>query len=190
MGGVVAHAAPEGNDAEDVRLAGQAATDPRAFDAIYRRHYRMIAAYLFRRTADVHASEDLAAETFLSAFRSVARMHALGVAPRLWLLKIATHSVSRWSRTHARRRRRESLGARPEGATPPPGWSDAQLALHAALARLPDRFASVLSLHHMGGLSVEEVATALGSREGTVKSRLSRGRELLRRELERCGGAR
>lgn len=52
------------------------------------------------------------------------------------------------------------------------------------LKRLPDRFADVLVLHHVEGLTIEQIAAALAAPPGTVKSRLSRGRAMLTRELE------
>jgi RNA polymerase sigma-70 factor (ECF subfamily) len=50
----------------------------------------------------------------------------------------------------------------------------------AMLLSLPPRLQSVLSLHYLEGLNVEEVARVLGVRPGTVKSRLSRARDALR----------
>lgn len=55
-------------------------------------------------------------------------------------------------------------------------------ALHRALQRLPPQ-QSAISLHYFEGLGVEEVSAVLGCSVGTVKSRLSRGREALRRLL-------
>ncbi len=153
-------------------------SDRAVLELMYRRHYTMIAAYLYRRTADTHAAEDLAAETFLSAMRSIRRMRARNIPPRLWLLRIATNAAHRRGRA-----RREHRGARPETATPPPGWSHEQLAVREAVQSLPDRFASVISLHYFAGLSILEISAALASREGTVKSRLARGRDLLKRHL-------
>jgi RNA polymerase sigma-70 factor (ECF subfamily) len=49
-----------------------------------------------------------------------------------------------------------------------------------ALLALPPKYQSVLALHYLEGMSVEEVALAVGCRMGTVKSRLSRGRQALR----------
>ena len=53
---------------------------------------------------------------------------------------------------------------------------------------LPPKYQAVLSLHYLEGLAVKEVAAVLGCRMGTVKSRLSRGRQALRERLNgrRC----
>ena len=64
-----------------------------------------------------------------------------------------------------------------------PARSPEQLALAAALARLPLRYRQVLVLHYGADLSVEETARQLGLPTGTVKSRLARGRAALQRQL-------
>jgi RNA polymerase sigma-70 factor (ECF subfamily) len=53
------------------------------------------------------------------------------------------------------------------------------VALVAALRRIPDAQRRAVVLHHLGGLSVAEVAHEVGAPEGTVKARLSRGRAAL-----------
>ncbi len=58
-----------------------------------------------------------------------------------------------------------------------------------ALMRLKASEQAVLALHYFEGLSVEEIARALGWREGTVKSTLSRGRDSLRRGLNLNSGS-
>lgn len=168
----------------------RARLDRAAFAPIYRAHYAAIVGYLFRRTGDTHAAEDLAAETFLAAIRTVHRFRPGRASVRAWLYRIATNEANRW----ARKRRRGSAwslrgaAAVPVGAPddPPPGddWS----AAHTALVRIHPRYQAVLVLHYVEGLSVEQVGAVLGCRAGTVKSRLSRGREALRNELEPSHG--
>lgn len=165
-------------------------SDPerRAFEALYRQHYTTIAAYLYRRTASVHLAEDLAAETFLAAFRSIDRLAKEHVDPKFWLLRVATNAVSRRARDDQRRARREQ--ARPPVPSPPPAdWTPEQLAVRAAVAKLPPRLQDVISLHYFAGLNVAEVARVLSCREGTVKSRLARSRDRLRALLSSTGGA-
>jgi len=56
-------------------------------------------------------------------------------------------------------------------------------ALEAAVGRLPPDFREAVVLHHLHGMDVEKIAEITGVPVGTVKSRLARGRERLRREL-------
>ena len=70
-------------------------------------------------------------------------------------------------------------------ALPPAGASEwDERLVRGALMALPPRDQAVLSLHHVEGLSVEQVGLVLGWKIGTVKSRLFRAREALRAKLE------
>ncbi|MFG0242539.1 MAG: RNA polymerase sigma factor [Phycisphaerales bacterium JB054] len=167
--------------------------DPDAFAALYRSHYPAIAGYILRRVGNRHLAEDLAAETFLDAWRGIGAFRPQGVPIEHWLLRLATNRVHRWARRRGRRREtlRPDYGAdstipgRALPAAPPLPVEEAGLPpVFHALARLRPKHQAVLSLHYVEGLSVEQVATVLGCAEGTVKSRLHRARALLRRKLE------
>ena len=170
-------------DAE-ARLIELARRDPAAFGRLYRRHYAPIAGYLLRRTGDEHLAEDLAAETFIAAWRALPRYRVTAVPFRAWLMRIATNQAN----AHARRRRprraaeqtpRESSGA---GASP----DDREL-VHAALRTLSPDHQAVVALVHFESLTIERAALVLGVRPGTVKSRLARARGAMRVELQRLG---
>lgn len=176
-------------DGDEAQLVALARTDPRAFAVLYRRHYRAIAGYIHRRVGDVHATEDLVADTFLAAMRGLPRYRPGGSPFLAWLYGIASRLVNAW----ARRQRRAAMrrlsaqsaivagGAAGEAAAD----IDGELA-RAALLTLPPRFQTVLALHYLEGMPVADIALALGCREGTVKSRLARGRERLRQKLKAC----
>jgi RNA polymerase sigma-70 factor (ECF subfamily) len=180
---LVAVDAPAAHPAES-DLVVRAKSDPEAFAVLYRRNYRSVAGMLYRRTGDTHLAEDLAAETFIAAYRAIRRYQPREVPFRYWLLRIATNTANRWSRRAAR----AALLARARAALrpasyPPPGpdrdSGDAER-LQRALRRLPSPQQSAISLHYLEGLSVEEAADVLGCSSGTVKSRLSRARAALR----------
>ncbi|HZW09604.1 MAG TPA: RNA polymerase sigma factor [Phycisphaerales bacterium] len=166
-------------------LIERARSEPAAFGELYRAHYVAIAGYILRRVGDAHLAEDLAAETFLDAWRGMGRYRHGPVPFRHWLLRIATNRVNRWARRHGRRRE-IGLVSELDAASPPdrPALEDIR-AVMAALSRLSMRHQSVLCLHHVEGLSVEQAALVLGCSPGTVKSRLHRAREAMRRELDR-----
>lgn len=168
---------------DEVDLVQRAKHDRTAFAEFYRRHYRPLCAYVFRRTGDVHATEDLVSDVFLAALRMLSRYRPRGVPVRYWLLRIATNSVNRWAR-----RRRNRSAATLESDPPADtrvatvGGEDAERALRALLTLSP-KFQAVLSLFYFEELSVKDVAAILGCREGTVKSRLARARDALRAAL-------
>ncbi|MFG0304968.1 MAG: RNA polymerase sigma factor [Phycisphaerales bacterium JB040] len=171
---------PAREDAER-GLIERAKRDPRAYAELYRMHYGAIAGYLLRRTGDRHVAEDLASETFLSAWKALGRFRDRGAPFRAWLMRIATNKANRWSRDRKRRSRHATaLGAPATPAEASERAGDVQ----RALLGLAERDQSVLVLHHVEGLSVARVADVLGVREGTVKSRLARARERMRAALE------
>ncbi len=164
-------------------LIDQARRDPAAFGGLYRAHYAAIAGYLFRRTGDESLAEDLAAETFIAAWRALPRFQHTGVGIRSWLLRIATNQANQAARKARPRRSAERHASRPEstGAGPTAEWDE----LHAALDRLSTDHRDVIALVHFESLNVAQAAQVLGVATGTVKSRLSRARDALRVELER-----
>lgn len=171
----------------DDDLVDRARSDREAFAQLYRRHYDAIAGYVYRRVGDAHVTEDLVADVFLAMVRWLPRYRRRGVPFRAWLYRIATNAVNRWARTQ-RKRAMTSLDV--EFTVPPAaravwrnGEIDPELARLVMLSLSP-KHQAVLSLHYLEGLPVEEVATVLGCRTGTVKSRLSRARDALRGQLE------
>jgi RNA polymerase sigma-70 factor (ECF subfamily) len=176
------------SDAEG-ELIERAKRDRQAFAILYRKHYARIAGYIHRRVGDPHVTEDLVADTFMTALRCLPKYRHRGAPLSAWLYRIATTSVNRWVR---RQRRWFSFGsgALPADVLAPTTIRDAEAdreQVRKALLSLAPGFQSVLSLHYLEGLSIEDVSLALGCRPGTVKSRLSRGREALRAKLL-CGG--
>ena len=165
-------------------LIERAKRDPDAFGVLYQRHYRMLANYVYRRTGDMHATEDLVADAFLIVMRSLPGYRCRGVPLRFWLLRIATNVVNRWARQQRRRKtlplEAEEIAGRTVSSTYEGADSEH---VQRALLSLPPRYQAVLSLYHVEGLSVKETAAVMGCREGTVRSRLARARDALRRQL-------
>ncbi|MEQ8766448.1 MAG: RNA polymerase sigma factor [Planctomycetota bacterium] len=163
-------------------LVESARTDRAAFGTLYRLHSRAIYRFVRSRVGDPVASEDIVAETFLEALKSLWRFRFRGVPFRHWLLVIASRCVARWIRQSRRRTTAplESEPVAPASEAPDP---DELEALRGALLRLPVPQQTVLTLFYLEGLRVSEIARAMRSRSGTVKSRLARGRAALHGEL-------
>ena len=113
--------------------------------------------------------------------------------PEGWVRRVAYNlGVSRWRKARRLLLRPSSAGALPSGeglvsdgsSIGGPGES---IGVIAALLTLPVPERRAVVLHHVAGLSVEEVAAEVGSPVGTVKSWLSRGRGRLQAELESQG---
>ena len=107
---------------------------------------------------------------------------------RAWAYRVATREAIRRHRAHKVWRdavRGEELDALPEGASGDDKPFDAELiaAIPGHVAELPPASGLVIRMHYLDGLSYEEIAEALDLAVGTVKSRLSYGRDLLRRRI-------
>ncbi len=123
-------------------------------------------------------AEDAVSEAILTAFR---RRETLREEKffSTWLVRILINTCKKALRARARRAETEIP---PDAAETP---DEAQrLAVEEALAKLPEKIRLAVVLHYMEGFPLEAAAKALGVPVGTVKSRLARGRELLRLELE------
>lgn len=184
---------------DDAELVRRARTDRQAFALFYRRHYAVMASYILRRVGDTHLTEDLTAEMFLAVLKYLPRYRDRGLPIRAWLYRIAANTVNRWVRRERKRIARSlaeleatesaDRAARVPGSRHDNSRGDGEYARLALLA-LPPKYQAVLTLHYLEGLSLDEVAAALGCRLGTVKSRLSRGRDALRERLEKQNRAR
>jgi RNA polymerase sigma-70 factor, ECF subfamily len=157
----------------------------------FARLYELLAGDLqryFRRTPlDAAAAEDLVQETFLELHRA-RRTHLPGLPVRPWVFGIARHVLARHRRARGRRARLESalpVGELGAPATP----SRLETAdVRAAVERLaPSRRAPWL-LHHVEGLSFQEIAARLRIGVGAAKLRSSRAMKSLRRTLLGRGG--
>jgi RNA polymerase sigma-70 factor (ECF subfamily) len=174
----------------DAELIAASLQDPRVFAGLFDRHYPAVAGFL-RRRLDRSLADELAAETFLQAFDGRGRYDVSRADARPWLFGIASHLLSRHRRGEERRLRAFAragrMPAEDRGLDDADRRLDAAAAapvLAAALASLRAGDREVLLLYAWADLSYEEISVALGVPVGTVRSRLHRARERVRREIE------
>lgn len=176
-------------DEERAPDAGRSLDSPQAFAEIFDRYFGEIHGYVARRLG-TGAADDIAAETFLIAYRKRASYAEPAGSVRAWLYGIATRQVSRHRRDELRAYRalrRLGPGVTAEDLTDQA--TDRVLArtiqrqLATALAALSPGDRDVLLLIALADLTHAEVAAALGIPYGTVGSRLSRARRKLRAAL-------
>jgi RNA polymerase sigma-70 factor (ECF subfamily) len=175
-----------GPDPETVARA--AAGDGLAFRAVVDAWRGRVIAFAWRMTGDASRAEDLAQEVFLHLYGVLRRYDpARPFAP--WMRRVMTNVVL--NRLRGRRGGEASLSpAEEEGRLPADPRSpdpvreasaaEAAAAVRARMAALPEGWRAVVALRYAEGLSVAEVAEALGLPENTVKTRLFRAREALR----------
>lgn len=160
--------------------------DPECFSLLVQTHAHAILVYLTRRVGPDDA-EDLAADTFLTAFsrrRNYVSIHGSALP---WLYGIATNLLRNYSRSERRRIEFLSRMAAAEGSGIRDNTNERRVEaahdlqrLAMGLANLADSARDVVMLVGIEGLSYEEASVALGVPVGTVRSRLSRARDQLR----------
>ena len=165
-------------------LALVADGDTAALETLYRRHGPWLAARLARRCADPAVVDDALQDTFVAVWKSAGKWSGKG-EPAAWLWGIAV------------RRLVDALRKRPPAAYPieEPDLSPVESAeervllgvehgdLAGALGRLSPELRSVVQATVLDGLTTREAGQLLGLRPGTVKTRMMRARQALRKEL-------
>ena len=162
--------------------------DPAARRALVERYGPLIYGLCRRLDPD---PEDCYQEIWEKLLRALHRFDPDGPASfKTWAATVAhRHLVDRHRRRKVRGAALTLGGRRGEPASGQPGALEAvevlerREALERALARLPEAQRRAVVLHHIGGLSLERIARQEGVPEGTVKSRLHRGRARLARYL-------
>src|ERR1051326_7465267 len=182
---------PEDSSNDRLGRTGADATESRAaveFEAEALPHldalYRAAASILRSRTE----AEDAVQETYLQALKSFGRFTP-GTNCRAWLFRILFHVIS-----HQRRKwfgrivfsEREEL-EQTAVYCPPVSEHLTDEEMIAAFRQLPQQFAEVVMLCDIQEFSYKEIQETLGIPIGTVMSRLSRGRQMLRAQLAECG---
>ncbi len=168
------------------------------FERILEQHYRHVYRILYRMVGNAEEAADLTQDVFVRIYRALPRLRAEG-ASTAWVCRIAVNVGV----DHLRRCRRslvaysldagtgDAADAGTNGALREASVDPAELAereeqrstIRSAIAELPTDYRDVLALHHLEGMQVDEMAQRLGIPVGTVKSRLSRARNALRRRL-------
>jgi RNA polymerase sigma-70 factor (ECF subfamily) len=151
------------------------------WEAVYAAHYRRLVVLVAAVAGSRVEAEEAVQEAFVRALGLTGR-RAVVDDPEAWLYRVAVNIVrSRVRRVLAGRRATARLVGH---ATPNPHTEvDTRLALLGALRQLPSAQREALALHYLADLPVEAIAVRLGAPVGTVKARLSRGRDALARLL-------
>ncbi|MBA3335653.1 MAG: sigma-70 family RNA polymerase sigma factor [Acidobacteria bacterium] len=176
------------------------AGDAKAFDLLVTRYSGDIYALLFRITEDVEEASDLTQETFLRALKAIEKFR--GEADlKTWLFRIAINESRNRFRWWKRRKREKTFSLDASAGDSEmsiyetmPGNSanpeenilqmEREKVLTKALNELPQIYREAVVLCDVENLSYCEIASALNTTMGTVKSRIARGREELRRKLK------
>ncbi len=174
------------------------AGDEAAFGEIMNRYRSPITNYLYRFLNDYEEAVDLAQETFVRVYFAIDRYHT-GFAFSTYIYRIATNLAISEIRRRKRRRLLSLTGLfqteddqqtefQPPDEKP---LADAQLLddeqskmIGKAIAALPEKYRAPVILRDIDGRTYEEIAEIMQLGLGTTKSRISRGRGLLKEKLQ------
>jgi RNA polymerase sigma-70 factor (ECF subfamily) len=179
-------------EAEERRLVEAAQRDTARFGDLYEHYFELVYAYVARRVRDRNEAENLTAEVFYKALRSLPRFKWTGAPFAAWLFRIASNMIA----DRAQRAAREgSLASGDSGSALTAGLSgekaqQADLELserRAALFRQVEQLAEdqrrVVVMRFAEEKSIREIAAALGRSEGAVKQLQFRALEKLREQF-------
>jgi RNA polymerase sigma-70 factor (ECF subfamily) len=196
-------AAPVASGADAALVARLRRGERAAYEELIGTYQSVVYGLAFRLLGDPEEARDIAQETFLKAYRHIGTFRGeCGI--KTWLYRMTVNQASNQRRWWRRRHKGETVSLdAPRGETastlgdaiPSNGRSPEQMALAAerqrllmsALDALKHDYRAAVVLRDIEELSYEEIAETLDVPVGTVKSRIARGREELRRRLEEMG---
>jgi RNA polymerase sigma-70 factor (ECF subfamily) len=172
-------------------IAGSGGDEP--FRLLVTKYWRLLIAWVRPRVNDESEAEDVAQETFIRAFRALKGLQDHGrFVP--WLLRIASNRATDLSRRRRNDQSLERLLA--EGRLQPALAGEEDLgreldqeaeyrSVVQAVRSLPEKYRLVVMLRYFEGLSGTQIAETLGEPEGTIRNRLFRAHEKIRRLIEK-----
>ncbi len=176
--------APPGGDQTDGELLSRfvATRDEASFAALVRRHGPMVLSVCRRMLCHDQDAEDCFQATFMVLARKAATVKRESVGS--WLYAVAYRTSLEARAINARRRTHEKqVHEMPQPEFMPPEVQDWRPWLDQELNRLPENYRAVIVACDLEGRSRKEAARQLGIAEGTLSSRLARGRRLLAKRL-------
>jgi RNA polymerase sigma-70 factor (ECF subfamily) len=173
--------------------------DPQAFARLVALHEGMVFSLAARLLGDGEEARDVSQDVFLQVYRTLGRFEGRS-SLKTWIYRIVVNQCRNRQRFWRRRKKDRSCpidelscaeearvsAAAPERAESPYdrlARSEQSRLVQKALAALSFDHRAILLLREVEGLACEEIATSLDVRIGTVKSRLARARDALRRQL-------
>lgn len=157
-----------------------------SFDALYDAEFGSVYRYASARLGRSDG-EEVTAEVFHAAALAHADGHESTVSPA-WLMAVTRNKViDRWRSAERHKAKRHLVWPREEDAVEfPEHWtrSGNRESVLEALDRMKSRHRTLLILHHVDGMSVPEIATALGESARSVESALARARASFRRNYD------
>ncbi|MDE0314355.1 MAG: sigma-70 family RNA polymerase sigma factor [Candidatus Poribacteria bacterium] len=178
---------------DDVKLIQLVlAGDESAFAELVKKYQKPVHALAWRKIGDFHIAEEITQDTFLKVYQ---RLHTLKDANQFsgWLYVIATRRCYAWLRKKRIRTQpledaettmiqRDAYSRHVAEERVKTAVESQREVVKRLLAKLKESERTVMTLHYLGEMTVEEISRFLGVSAGTIKSRLQRARNRLKKE--------
>ncbi|MYC77732.1 sigma-70 family RNA polymerase sigma factor [Candidatus Poribacteria bacterium] len=178
---------------DDVELIQRVlAGDENAFSTLVRKYEKPVHAFVWRKIGDFHIAEEITQDAFLQAYKELATLKKPNRFAR-WLSVIATRGCIAWLRkkrlstqsledtTHAQLEKATYSGYVIQENERTTAETQREV-VQKLLAKLREKERIVITLHYFGEMTHEEISEFLGTSVGTIKSRLRRAQQRLKRE--------
>jgi RNA polymerase sigma-70 factor (ECF subfamily) len=191
-----AFSAPAAHEEDSALIAGLRSGDECAYEILIQRFEQPVYNLVSRLVDDPGDAADVAQEVFLKVFRKVGGFRSES-SLKTWIYRIAVNEARNQRRWFTRHRGKEiglesdSDAQGPQDWLSDPGRSPYQTAvdhethalIESALQKVSPNYRAALVLREVEGLSYDEISDVLEVSLGTVKSRILRGRDSLRKQL-------
>jgi RNA polymerase sigma-70 factor, ECF subfamily len=145
------------------------------FDAFYNASSRRVLHQMYAMTGNLADAQECTQEAFARAWQRWKTVSQTN-SPEAWVRTVAWRiAASRWRKAKNAVTAMARHGVADDTAPPSPD----HVALVAALRKIPEAQRRAIVLHHLVGMSVEDISQETGAPTGTIKARLSRGRAAL-----------
>ena len=162
--------------------------DRRSFELLVKRYKDKILNYIYRYTGDIHTSEEITQEVFIRVYRSKER-YQIKAKFTTFIYRIAMNLAYNEVRNRNRRKTEatDNFFFLHDKSTPDSLFERDELSktIEIEISKLPLKLKNVVILCNVQELSYKEASDILGVSVGTIQSRLSRARKILRKNLNR-----
>lgn len=177
---------------DDVTLIKRILTgDETAFTSLVRKYQKQVHMHVYGKIRDFHIAEDITQETFLQVYQKLETLEDPTRFPR-WLYVIADHLCFGWLRKNLLQTEPledlDSLEIETEAYSRFVAVQNAKTSAEAQrdlveklLAKLKENYQTVITLHYFEGMTSAEIGNLLDVSEGTIKSRIRRARQQLKK---------
>ncbi|MCC5944633.1 MAG: RNA polymerase sigma factor SigZ [Bernardetiaceae bacterium] len=154
---------------------------------IWHRFSNLVYAFVLKRVQNPDDARDIQQDIFLKIHTSIPQLKDKAKL-EAWIFQIARHRITDYYRSQKKNYDLKEAQGAYQHSTQEPIADKQELfcCLHPFIQELPERYRKVLEMQALEGLSTEEIATKLSLSVSGVKSRLQRGREMMKTKFVSC----